>query len=283
MPNLPYHCARLEGNFIRTFYRFSLSFMVRRQIDVPCSVPLHVFSYSSERMLPEQVASIRSFLANVGRPKSFTVVSDGSHTPRSVALLERIDRCLRVDQSARAVPPGVPDHVASYLQNHPTGKQLALIMSLPSNGPALYVDADVLFFRGATDLLLLSKQSSTPAFYLGDYQFAGDDRLLRSSAEREDPANTGFALVFRKLDWSLALQRLAELNAPPTFFTNQTAFHLCVHANSAERFDPNKYVLKVDDQFIHRDLYAGESIAIRHYVNPVRHKFWTHLARWLRR
>ena len=51
-----------------------------------------------------------------------------------------------------------------------------------------------------------------------------------------------------------------------------------MHANGAVALDPGKFVLQLDDQFIYRDRYASASIAIRHYVNPVRHKFWTALA-----
>jgi hypothetical protein len=41
------------------------------------------------------------------------------------------------------------------------------------------------------------------------------------------------------------------------------------HARSISR-----YVLQLDDQFIYPDCYAGSQIVLRHYVNPVRHKFW---------
>jgi hypothetical protein len=35
-----------------------------------------------------------------------------------------------------------------------------------------------------------------------------------------------------------------------------------------------KFVLQLDDQFQLADRYASKSIVLRHYVNPVRHKFW---------
>jgi hypothetical protein len=38
-----------------------------------------------------------------------------------------------------------------------------------------------------------------------------------------------------------------------------------------------KYVLQLDDQFVYADRYAAAALALRHYVNPVRHKFWTSL------
>jgi len=74
---------------------------------------------------------------------------------------------------------------------------------------------------------------------------------------------------------------LKMLNAAPNFFTTQTVTHLCLHANGAAALDRDKFVLQVDDEFIYRDQHAGASIAMRHYVNPIRHKFWTPFARCL--
>src|SRR5213594_3621452 len=103
--------------------------------------------------------------------------------------------------------------------------------------------------------------------------------IIAYPAEKLNPTNTGFILLFRTLDWSLGLERLRMLSGPPNFFTNQTVTHLCMHANNGLALDPGKFVLQLDDQFIYRDRYAGHSLAMRHYVNPVRHKFWTALAR----
>jgi hypothetical protein len=154
-------------------------------------------------------------------------------------------------------------------------------MSLQPNGPTLYTDSDVLFFPEAKQLADLSRAQSVSAFYLADYQFSADERLIRDATERENPANMGFLLLFQKLDWSLGLERLEMLNDVPNFFTTQTVTHLCLHANGAVALDPQKYILEAADQFIYRDRYAGNSIAIRHYVNPVRHKFWAAIAHQL--
>jgi hypothetical protein len=150
-------------------------------------------------------------------------------------------------------------------------------MNLPQDGPALYLDSDVLFFAGANDLLDRVSDRNIAAFYLADCQFAGDERLLHEGKEKEHPANTGVLLLFQKLDWSLSVARFGELDGAPTFFTNQTMTHLTMHQNRTRPFDPSKYVLQLDDQFLFRDHYAGAGLALRHYVNPVRHKFWTSL------
>ena len=151
------------------------------------------------------------------------------------------------------------------------------MMSLPVERPTLYVDSDVLFFAGAKNIEESLCQSSARALYLSDCQLSADERLFHSIAERGDAVNTGIIFFRAPLDWSVAVERLRELQGSPTFFTNQTLTHLVMHANNAAPLDPRKFVLQLDDQFIYRDLHARPEIIARHYVNPVRHKFWTAL------
>jgi hypothetical protein len=277
LPNFAYHFALRLGNALRRLYLAFLPIVVRFRLNPPRPFHFEVFAYSNDGMLPEQVASIRSFLRHVGRPKSFTVVSDGSHSDRSIRLLKSVDRSVSVEM-AKPAAPGFPAKLESYLNSHPTGKQLALIMSLPRNGPALYVDADVRFFPAASDLLGRGEAKDLPAYYLADCQFAGDRRLLRDATEENEPVNTGVLFLFRKLDWSLSMNRFLGMEGEPNFFTNQTMTHLTMHQNGGRPFDPAKYVLQLDDQFVFADHYAGAWLALRHYVNPVRHKFWTSLS-----
>jgi hypothetical protein len=275
MPNFGYHFARAKGRAIRSLYRTFLSRLP--QIESPRSFPFEVFSYSGEAALPEQIASIRSFLRHVGRPTHFTVVSDGTYSEQSRRLLKRLDPSVSISDANDWLPGDLPPEIYPYLKTHPTGRQLALIMSLPKNAPVLYLDSDVLFFAEAKDLHAYTEARDVSAFYLPDCRFSGDERLLRDPAEGNDPVNTGFLLLFQKLDWSASVRRFLELEDAPNFFTNQTMTHLAMHANGAVPFDPRKYVLQLDDQFIYPDRYANPGIAMRHYVNPVRHKFWTSL------
>ena len=272
MWNFGYHLARVRGGVARETYRMLLSMIVCRQIDPPRTLDVDVFAYSNEAMLPEQIASVRSFLKYAGRPNSFTIVSDGTHRPRALSLLQQIDSCIELANARDFLPQQSSSR--DYFANHPTGKQLALIMSLPRERPALYVDADVLFFPGAVAVADLLYNHDAPAFYLRDCQLSADARLFRDPAEAADPVNTGVLFSFQKLDWSLAMERLQRLEGTPNFFTNQTMTHLTMHANGARPLDPAKFVLQLDDQFQFADRYADNSIILRHYVNPVRHKFW---------
>lgn len=279
MPNYGYHLARAKGNAARTIYRALLPSIARRRNPGSAEVPFNVFAYSGESTLPEQVASIRSFLKHVGRPKRFTVVSDGTLSDRSSGILKSLDSVISISGSAQRLPKDLPTKIYPYLTTHPTGKQLALIMSLPVDGPTLYVDSDVLFFPGASDLIRLAESGGAPAFYLADCRLSADERLFRGDAEKAQPVNTGVLLLFEKLDWALAVRRFLELQGLPDFFTNQTMTHLTMHANGASPLDDRKYVLQLDDQFVYPDRYAGRDLALRHYVHPVRHKFWTTIAR----
>ncbi len=279
MWNFGYHLARQRGALIRNIYRLLLPVVVRRPVANEKQLDLDVFTYSGQAALPEQIASVRSFLKYAGRPASFTIVSDGSYSRSSVSLLQNIDASIRVISTSDIPQEISSPEIRDYLSNHPTGKQLALILSLPRRRPALYLDSDVLFFEGAGRFSELLATRTAPAFYLCDCQFAGDARLLRDTSEKTDPVNTGVLFLFKRPDWSLAWQRFHELREPPVFFTNQTLVHLAMHASGAHPLDPGNFVLQLDDQFLFRDCYARPDIALRHYVSPVRHKFWSSFPR----
>lgn len=278
MINYPYHLARLEGRISREIYRAALPLIAQRRITPLRKIDIDVCTYSGEQTLPEQIASIRSFLRYAGRPNRFTVISDGSYSPPSMRLIESVDQVVKVEP-ATPVSSHLPEATRAYLTNHFMGKQLAVIMSLPTDRPTLYIDSDVLFFRGASDLAARITAPNKQTYYLADCILALDNRLLRDPLEERNPVNAGCLLLQRNLDWTVGLERLEQLNGPPNFFTTQTIVHLTMHLNGAEPFDPQKYVLQLNDQFGYRDVYAGGSLAMRHYVNPVRHKFWTHFAR----
>jgi hypothetical protein len=275
MLNYGYHFARLEGDLSRKAYRALLPAIVQCRVQPSRSIPLDVYSYSGEDMLPEQVRSIRSFLRHAGRPKNFTVVSDGSHSGRSIELLKKIDPVVSIRPAGEHLPSDLPEKFHRYITTHPMGKQLGLIMSLPQGGPALYVDSDILFFGGAAAIAETARVTSATAFYLKDcLDYSVDPRILRGASETSRPVNAGLLLLFRPLDWSLGIRRLLELEGEADFFTTQTIVQLVMHANGALPFDEQKYVLQLDDQFIYPDRYAGSHLVLRHYVNPVRHKFW---------
>jgi hypothetical protein len=129
MPNYGYHFARAEGKAVRTLYCALLPTISRRCAVRRADIPIDVVAYSGEATLPEQVASIRSFLKHVGQPKQFMIVSDGTLTRRSSAILKSLNPAVSVSSFEQWLPKGLPPEIYPYLTSFPTGKQLAVIMS----------------------------------------------------------------------------------------------------------------------------------------------------------
>ncbi len=279
MINVGYHTAKIQGKFNRYLYKVALSRIVSIPIKQTRQVPISVYAFSCERDLPEQVASIRSFIRYVGIPHTFTVISDGSYTNSSCNLLCRIHPCVRVIPLQNFLKTDLPQCVLDYAQLHPLGKKLSALMSIPVNGTTIYTDSDILFFPGATDLINLSHLDKKYSLYLPDCFVSLDERVIYHDSEKSNPVNAGFILFSHELDWTFAIERLANLQEYPSYFTEQTIVHLTMHQNHGEPLCSKKYVLNVEDQFMYPDKFAKKNIALRHYVNDVRHKFWFDIAR----
>jgi hypothetical protein len=189
--------------------------------------------------------------------------------------LRSVDECVDVVEQSEFSDGKIPALVDAYASRHPFGQKLAVILSLPINGPTVYCDSDVLFFPGAGEAFgdLLASTDQRPR-YLQDCVSAFDSRLLRSEREADRAANAGFIMLYRPLDWSVGLGRLRTLEGSPGFFSEQTVVHLALHANDAQPLDATRYVLALDDQFDWRDRHCGNGMCMRHYVRPVRHKMW---------
>ena len=246
-------------------------------------VALHVLSFSCERDLPEQVASVGSFLAHVGVPTELTIVSDGSHSQDSRDLLEAIHPSITVIDWRSVARPGLPQALWDYAEISWRGRKLLVLVSLPVDGPLLYTDADMLFFAGAVELRELPSAAGAGPRYLLDCDGEGpflDVSMLTNPGEEAESINSGFIFIPRPLDWTPALARLERrLRSGRATFTGQTVVHLTLHGAGARSFDPSRYVVAVDDRSQLEDPYARPEIVLRHYVMPVRHKFWTTLSR----
>ena len=264
------------GSAVRRAYAAALPQVVARPVRPPRALPVDVLSFSCERDVPEQVASLRALLGRAGRPARATVVSDGSHTERSRALLERVDPCVRVVDWAELARPDLPEPVRAYAAASPMGKKLAVEVSLPRDRPLLYVDSDVLVLPGGAalaDELVAALDRGTPAYLLDPEEVYLDARLL-GPGETAEPLNAGLLVLPRPLDWEAALARLAALPGDPEFHTEQTLVHLAVRQAGGRPLDPARFVVATDDMADRRDRHRGREVVVRHYTTPVRHKLW---------
>jgi hypothetical protein len=250
---------------------------VRTPVDVRHDLPCAAFAFSSRADLPEQVAGIRSFLQHAGRPRSYTVVSDGSHDERARRLLQAIDACVRVADLPQVLRPRLPRAVRRHAAMDAMGAKLALELSLPSRGPVVYADADVLFGEGAHDALAGKLAAGGAPWFLPDCEPYLDRRLVTRAEAGLRPVNGGFFVLFAELDWDAALARLARIDTP-VFHTEQTLLHLAMHASGGRALDGERFVVDTDDMRAWHSGHRHAALALRHYTTPVRHRLWAAVA-----
>lgn len=271
MINIGYRLARLQGKITRSLYQQKNPRIIRRSIQPQKQLKVAIYSLSCPRDLPEQISSIRSFLNYAGIPEQFTIISDG-YSDRECQLLKNIHPCIVVI-SLSEFTRGLPQKVYDYAAINPMGKKLAAILSIPGDRVSIYTDSDIFFFPQAKELESLIQTADPYSYYLPDIDPAFDLRILQES-ERENPINGGFIIFKKKANWDFAMERFLNLQEPPNYFTEQTMMHLTLHREKSKPLPKDRYIMSRDDEFIFRDRYATEETVLRHYVTPVRHKFW---------
>jgi hypothetical protein len=157
------------------------------------------------------------------------------------------------------------------MHRHPLAKKLAVHASFEVTAPTLFVDADVMFFPAARGLPMLVDEHSPR--YLADCAAALDARMLRPG-ESSGPVNSGAYILAESIDWSQALERYAQVARSPSFHSEQTAVHLAIHAAAGAELPRRSYLMSLSDQFRFRGVANGQSLALRHFVGPIRHRFW---------
>jgi hypothetical protein len=262
-----------EAREFRRWFSRELPRFARQPIECGPPVSLKVFSFSSQRDLPEQAASVASFFSHVGTPSRFTIISDGSHRRESIELLRALHPSVEVALWSDVAQPTLPSGVRRYADRFPMGKKLAAIISLSASPPLLYADSDILFFPAATELALLTSATETHPRYLLDHKQAFDRPILGEESP-DAPVNAGLFFLFKPVDWELAVRSLNRTDLSHPHLAEQTVVHLTMRRAGAQPFDPARYVVTKDDQYLAGDRFPLPDTVLRHYIRPVRDKFW---------
>lgn len=242
-------------------------------------IPVTLYAFSGAKDLPEQVASLRSFFRFAGVPQRVVVVGDGSHGPAEVHVLRSLHARIETVPWSDCLRTDLPERCLRYAADHPLGKKIAVLMSIPPDGPWIFADSDILFFPAARDLARRVEEPGDGVEFLEDCYPSLDDRLLEGEAEKHPPVNSGFVLVRRPLDWSVAWERFRAMPGEPGYFTEQTLFHLAVRASRGRALPSSRYVIRSDDQWTARDRHVGPEVVLRHYFSSLRYKMWLAIPR----
>jgi hypothetical protein len=263
-------CSRSERAYRRTFA------VSRAASGEERAVPLTVLMFAGHSQMPLLVASLRSFVGNVGRPRQTLVGSDGSLDARDEQVLKQIDPTLVVVTPSADGGGRHPD-LAAYAEAELWGRKLSTIVTTNEDtaGPLLYFDTDVLFLPAARALWRELDAHDAPGYMEEPNRGAFDDRW---NVGTEKLANAGFLYFPESLDWTTALGEHGWLMESPTHRSEQTILNLVLRDAGAEPLDPEHFVLDYRDGRAFDDLAWDRAAMVRHYVAPIRWKFWVRVA-----
>jgi hypothetical protein len=251
-----------------------------------------VASFSSSYDFSEQVLSIFSFIKYVGKPISWIIYSDGSHTPLEIDLIENAIPWVKIikynldDESElvkKVKPALLPwfNEFLDYAKHKPLGKKLFYYLNHTIERSTLFTDSDIIFYEKA-DLLKTHLDKQNAGYYLPDINWGSlDSRYTDNNQPQLYQVNSGFFIVNREIEiLSEGLSYLKKYNFEYEYFSEQTIFHALFLNNGFVPLDPRIFIINVDDQFDFSNLCSRSNMAIRHFTGPVRHKMWQKNWKW---
>jgi hypothetical protein len=164
----------------------------------------------------------------------------------------------------------------TFLNHHPTGRKLALILALSERGPVVYSDYDVIAFSRPHELLA-SIGRKVPCYFAEETDGTRDLRIVERAKQLGlsyiPKFNCGFLYIPHGiLSMRFAAQILATWRPPgESWFAEQTVLSIMLQTLHAEALPPSRYVISICRQFYWEKDVDYTTIAARHFTNPVRH------------
>ena len=288
--SVTYRAAKMDSAYWQ--WRFSKA-SLKDYVNPPTGHSLstvHVYSFSGQKQLPEQILSMLSFFRHLGMPGKWTVVSDGELAANNWDLLKAVCPVLEKAEWRDFINAENRECVDIYSRVNPMGKKLAIVTSLPYSPTTLYMDTDVLFFQGAAQFRELL-QNANSNYFVRDMDGALINPLVNSDEEKLPPLNGGVLVQAKPISWVEPLDRLKNLfrdqpdvlkNRLVAHLLEQSVLHSGYHSSGAQALDSSRYIIKVDDTYKWRDDYVGSETVLRHYVANSRLKFWRNARFYLR-
>ncbi len=233
-----------------------------------------IISFSGTRDLPEQVLSIFSYVRFCGIPKKWYLYSDGSHTVEERSWLKGKFSFIEILEWDCNYLSQYSDIIDSYSKLSPASKKIQVIAAHKYNGATVFTDSDVLFGSLFTTYFK-EKTLDAKLWYMADVPI-----VSRIEKEGMYPFNFGFLILDQHFDSTPAFDELKNLNGNFSYFSDQDAFGNAFRAQGSKVLDPRTFVLSTEDQFSFGAKFHPSQIAVRHFVNPVRHKMWQRKWNW---
>jgi hypothetical protein len=185
-------------------------------------------------------------------------------------------------RSWRELVPGLCDRghraLVRFAEREPMGRKMAAAAATALEGPTLYCDVDVLWFREPARLAELIGRPAPALVMSEDSVPAYDPALVPGRLPHlAAPPYYCAGLLFAHGD-VLAAGGVAELLAEAAErgfgLTEQTIFAEADHRLGGAFLPRDEIALFEEDRFSLGPSFRGRSWAARHYVGQVRHLFW---------
>ena len=242
------------------------------QIPKHLPIDFEVVSFSGSKQFNDQLYSILSFFYNVGIPLKWTVYSDGTYTENEKEIMTSVKNVVfkEVDTT------GFDDNWNLMFDANPTLKKIAILSKLNIIRTTIFVDSDVLFFSSFLHYIEGLKDHN---WYLEDESpNYFDTDLIQNIELIKHPLNFGMLILNATHNWQFVLEYLTNklTNGTLSYWSDQTALHLFANQPGSNFYPlPKEYfVVNGSDSFKLGHDFNYNSIAVRHFVSPIRHKMW---------
>jgi len=206
------------------------------------------------------------------------IAVDGTISEAGIAAARQLFPGVLIDSAqwaCRYVCARVPA-LETFLNNHPTGRKLALILALSDRGPVIYSDYDVIAFSRPHELLATIRRK-VPCYFAEEVDGTRDTHIVERAKQLGlgyiPKFNCGFMYIPQGiLSMKLAAQILATWRPPgESWFAEQTVLSVMLRKLHAEALPPSRYVISNCRQFYWENDVDYTAIAARHFTGTVRH------------
>lgn len=254
------------------------------KIDVPYlsksqQINFDVISLSGDAGFEDQVLSIYSFVVYAGIPNQWTIYSDKSYTNEQKKILtEKFPFVVIKDWDIYSCVFDNDLFKNYHEQGYSMAKKLNIILGHQYDRQTLYLDSDIIFYKNMS-YYINSGLLDTGLWYAPDA--IGEISNYFSKKEKHIfPLNAGLLILNAAFDQSDIVEYFEKLKGNYHYFSEQSSFEYAFRKQNAKMLDPRQFVIDTSDQFDFSTKYYPDSIAMRHYTTPVRHKIWQNGWKW---
>ena len=247
--------------------------------DVP-TAPFTLLMFAGRGQIELVKVSLSSILQTWSVVPPLRLVSDGSMNAdelRAQVPAWPVDiTAITWTVAADTAPPAV----RRLAEVNVLGRKLAAILDSAKRSPTLFVDSDVLWFRGPPPI----PSTATACKLSTDVQASFDHDLLRHVGLASlPPMNTGVCFAAGDLYAAAGLEDATHYAAErPTYFSEQTILAVAAQRLGGQHYSSDEVVLRTDDGLIpDGDTRYMQTSYARHYVGDVRHWMWRDALRLL--